>query len=393
MRCNRKPKRRAYAIAEIASFARLLRKLLAIHDRSGTNLLEIFPLLQKAFPKLRLRIVANDMLSGGEARAYPTSWIIKIRQSVLDGLLRGDYGARWTLAHELGHVLLQHPGRPFRNRHAANDVVEREAHTFAAEFLAPAEYVKKYQSAEKIQTICQISLEAAQRRIDEVSREERSKRFGTKRKPLTSTLEFPQSENHAAAIYAAISATITENADLYSIVPFSENIFSTSILVAKGAQLLLDSYESLYGPHASNDLTCAAAVAASILAINPIREIGTPVSRENEIARLNEICALKATANLLKITIDHLEVGSLSKNTSIALITFPSDYLRNLLVRGQSLITSPSSMIHFFELPSYNEYNARSDISWVEITALKKIISLFDLLRSTAAKRAQTRKI
>ena len=142
------------------------------------------------------------------------------------------------------------------------DVIEREAHTFAAEFLAPSEHVKKYQSAEKIQTICQISLEAAQRRIDEIALEAHSKQFGTKRKPSTAPSATPQSENHAAVIYAAISATIAENSksSSASIRPFKDNIFSTSILVAKGAQLLLDSYESFYGSSVSNELTCSATV-------------------------------------------------------------------------------------------------------------------------------------
>ena len=383
MRRDKKPKRRPYAIVEIANFARLLRKLLGIHNRHGTNLLEIFALLQKAFPKLRLRIVANDMILRGEARAYPTSWIIKIRQGVLDGLLRGDPGARWTLAHELGHVLLQHPGRPFRDRCAATDVIEREAHTFAAEFLAPREDVKKHQSAEKIQSICQISLEAAQRRIDEIALEERSKQFGTKRGPPTSPHETPQSENNAAVIYAAISETLAENTVFSSIIPFKDNIFSTSILVAKGAQLLLDSYESVYGSTASNELTHSATVAAAILAIRPIRRIGASIAQENEILKLNEMCALKSASILLKMNIENLNARCVNGSASVGPISFPSDYLSELLSLGENVIASSSSILHFFELPSYYDYNEKTDVSWGEINSIKRIINLFGLLRNT----------
>jgi hypothetical protein len=322
------------------------------------------------------------MLQGGEARAYPPSWIIKIRQSVLDGLLRGDAGARWTLAHELGHVLLQHPGRPFRNRGAANDVIEREAHTFAAEFLAPSEYVKKQQSAEKIQTTCRISLEAAQRRIEEIALEESSKQFGTKQRYLGSPSEAAKAENLAALIYGAISATITENARLH-IQPFKDNIFCTSILVARGAQLLSDSYESFYGVNGQNEITYSAAVAAAILAIRPIRAIGSTTARETEIeiAKLNEICALRAASAALKINIANLDTRHAVGGATTGPISFPSAYLSELVRIGETTIIGSSSMVHFFELPSYYDYNAKIEISWSEINGLKKIINLLAMLK------------
>ena len=52
-----------------------------------------------------------------------------------------DLGARrFSVAHELGHVLLGHPNRPIGQQMAANDGrdLEREADAFAAELLMPA---------------------------------------------------------------------------------------------------------------------------------------------------------------------------------------------------------------------------------------------------------------
>ena len=117
---------RDFTTQEIGRFTRSIRKMLGRHDQKAQNLLIFFEDLRKIFPRLRMRIVEDAELPKAEAQAYPIYWIIKIRRGVYEGLLRGDKGARWTFAHELGHVLLQHPGRPHRQRvDSSNDVVEQ----------------------------------------------------------------------------------------------------------------------------------------------------------------------------------------------------------------------------------------------------------------------------
>lgn len=65
--------------------------------------------------------------------------------------------ARFTLAHELGHILLNHDKREFYDPEAARELgedtpehakpaKEREADAFASELLIPMEQLKKYQS-------------------------------------------------------------------------------------------------------------------------------------------------------------------------------------------------------------------------------------------------------
>jgi hypothetical protein len=296
--------------------------------------------------------------------------------------LRGDHGARWTLAHELGHVLLQHPGRPFRQRCPTNDdPLEREAHTFAAELLAPSEHAKKYGLAEDIRTTFQISLEAAQRRIDEIAREARSKQFGTKRKPVASN-GTAQSENLAAIICAGISATISENSRALStsIRPFRDNIFSTSVLVAQGARLLSDSYASVYGSNALSELTYSATAAAAILAMRPIRGMGSMSAYEREIVTLNEICALKVASMLLKVNMYNSDTDS---GISSCSLSFQSSYLNEFVGVGEHLIVDSCSVVQFCDLPSYFDYNAKIDVSWNEINSIKNIINLFAMLRGT----------
>ena len=162
---NKKPKPAKYTAktySEIIRLARLLRQILKIDHRFAPNLLEIFDQLKRFFPKLRLKIVPDFLLPDAEARAYPKHWLIKIRQGIYDGLLRGDARARWTLAHELGHILLQHPRRPFRVRdtNSARPIdprLEREANIFAREFLVPAHLARNYKTIEELRACPQLS--------------------------------------------------------------------------------------------------------------------------------------------------------------------------------------------------------------------------------------------
>ena len=73
---------------------------------------------------------------------------------------------RFTVAHELGHILLGHVGKyQFVNRELSpsDNFIEREANVFAARLLAPACVLRecRVSSAAEIAEMCDISLSAA----------------------------------------------------------------------------------------------------------------------------------------------------------------------------------------------------------------------------------------
>ncbi len=85
---------------------------------------------------------------------------------------------RWTIAHELGHIILGHlaydellnnDGSFNENKYA---VLEREAHQFAAELLSPAWVIEEFKEGneqiELVETICQITHIAAEKRINSI---------------------------------------------------------------------------------------------------------------------------------------------------------------------------------------------------------------------------------
>ena len=95
---------------------------------------------------------------------------------------------RFTLAHELGHVLLGHVGTyEYVNRASSSnyDSIEREANMFAARLLAPACVLWgcKVKSAEEIMRLCDISHQASEYRMN------RMKELYNRNKFLTSPLE------------------------------------------------------------------------------------------------------------------------------------------------------------------------------------------------------------
>ena len=114
---------------------------------------------------------------GSEAKAFCESYILKIRESVLEALNScGDARTRWTVAHEFGHLALQHPKNVFRKNadepiRKSDRGLEREANIFAAEFLMPTHLAQKFTTVNDLSTRFQVTLEAASRRLRELKRD------------------------------------------------------------------------------------------------------------------------------------------------------------------------------------------------------------------------------
>jgi len=243
--------------------------------------------------------------------------------------------------------------------------------------LAPSDLVEKYRSTEKLQSHFQISFEAAQRRISELNPQN-----STKTPDSDSLAEVAKIEEAIPEVYEAIAATLAESPQSLAAEPFRDNMFSTSAFVAKAADLLRSSYESLYPSHSNDDVIQAATLTAAIVALRPIREIGgSSASTSGKIAKLNEQCGLKVASKLLGLNVEQLRRAA-PDNSDTAPVSFPEDYLRPLINLAEELIVDSSTTIHIFQMPNYVEYNDQLDISWAEVAALAKIINLFSLLKS-----------
>ena len=357
-------------IQAIQSLARLLRKLLKIHDLTAPNVLHVLDQLKKIFPRLILRIVPDTSLRE-PARAYPRTWTIRIRQSVHEALLRGQWLARWTLCHELGHVLRAHPGLPFRERDGQKRKLwkEREANVFVTEFLIPPHLSAQHESVDAISRIFQVSSHAAE--IAHFERERDRKKLHSRIDGVRGSVTAIQSkrayytavEDQATVVFFAITQTIAEAKEkALPVEAFRNNALSTATLASVGSRLLLDAYDSFHRSVGTSGLRCEAALVAAILYMRPIREIGAERSFNPDVLMANQSCAQLAIGRLLRIAcID----GALPNPDDP--VSFESSYLDSLLTLADRHIQNATTILNIPQLPDYKSYNLSNDIQWGDI--------------------------
>jgi Zn-dependent peptidase ImmA (M78 family) len=177
---GRQPKKQKYTPKSeqfIRALARDLRRLLSIDHEYAPDLLKALHHLNNVYPRFKLKVVQDDDLPDAEAKAYCKACILKVRAGILNAISRyGDPRARWTIAHELGHIALQHPRGLFRMRpeqpiSSEDEELENEADIFASEFLIPSHLAGPCRRPGEIATRFQVSIGAAKLRQMELGRE------------------------------------------------------------------------------------------------------------------------------------------------------------------------------------------------------------------------------
>jgi hypothetical protein len=376
---------------EIIGITRLILKVIG----STSNLLAALEEIKKLFPKLRITVVSDLLLPDVEARAFPKQWLIRIREGMYRGLLCGDVRARWTLAHELAHIILQHPRRLARRKNArltpaSDKLFEHEADLFAAGLLSPYDRAVNCKTASELAHVFQLSAEAAQFRFTELKSEERRKRIALDLgKPSdTFTVEsghLSHLEDRVALACSAISAALvrTNFTTRLLVEPIADNLLGTAILTATASQLILDAYESVRKSSAYSRYLEAAALAAAILSVRSIREFGSKDHTSSmEAFEINQRCAIGAAGALLEIDPCNTDKIVLSRGNQTSLISFESPFLTPHITFGEGLMTSRSVVLNLGSFPSYRSYNIRNDMCWDDIHQIEQLMNVFMLLHN-----------
>ncbi|WP_108883506.1 ImmA/IrrE family metallo-endopeptidase [Anderseniella sp. Alg231-50] len=121
----------------------------------------------------KIIVKTDNTMPHDEAYADCEEKIIYLRKTVVDQLRSNNPRARWTLAHELAHLVLSHRGtlsRAVTNLRGSQSTVrvyEREANIFAEHFLAPDMMVETCADAGELSKKTGMSLSAAQIRFNE----------------------------------------------------------------------------------------------------------------------------------------------------------------------------------------------------------------------------------
>ena len=128
----------------------------------------MLPLLEIAMPELlpdyEFMIVPDEMIRGKEAVTDLGSPIIRFSEHAYEELRKGDARARFTAAHELGHLLMHSSSRVHYARSIAYDRSsdpEWQANAFAAALLMPEQMFRQMKNTEEAMATFGVGYKAA----------------------------------------------------------------------------------------------------------------------------------------------------------------------------------------------------------------------------------------
>jgi Zn-dependent peptidase ImmA (M78 family) len=160
----------------IESIAVDIRKLMDI-QKPYISIEKVYAVLQDC-GALDFDIVEDSELGENMAEAYPDKRLILIRESVYDNACRGDPRSRFTMAHELGHLILhigQAPSKGFARgnepSHKIFEDCEWQADKFASTFLMNSSDITTDMTKEDIACKFGTSLSSAQLRLKGIIKE------------------------------------------------------------------------------------------------------------------------------------------------------------------------------------------------------------------------------
>lgn len=126
---------------------------------------------------VRFEVASHKEMDGAEGYTDPAGEFIMIREDVYETACQGNGRARFTLAHELGHLVL-HARMPLARATKGASLApfrlsEPQANVFAAALLMPARFFMVNDTRQVVSKRFGTSLEAARRRIETLKKEGR----------------------------------------------------------------------------------------------------------------------------------------------------------------------------------------------------------------------------
>jgi len=160
----------------IRAFAKYIREVCGLQDTVFFPVVEFFELsLPKLVDGFTYDIVEYSEMPDKEGETIPSLNIIRIRDDVYEKALQGDGRARFTILHEVGHLLLHDNDRVALCRKSDNASLktyedpEWQADAFAGELLI-AEHLVKDMSPLEIEICCGASHAAAECQYKQIRR-------------------------------------------------------------------------------------------------------------------------------------------------------------------------------------------------------------------------------
>lgn len=160
---------------EIRAIAAHLRQELGAAKQSAIDLVSLIEFeLPKLIPGFTLSVVKDDQFGSNIlalTRDDPPE--IVVRESVYNQAAKREPKARWIMAHELGHLILQHAklGVRYRRQSLSEvELAEHQANVFAQYLLLPSDLVEQCSCPSEVAANFLVSYSAAEARFGEVRR-------------------------------------------------------------------------------------------------------------------------------------------------------------------------------------------------------------------------------
>ncbi|HAU0830367.1 TPA: ImmA/IrrE family metallo-endopeptidase [Legionella pneumophila] len=155
------------SIETICSTANQIRSLLHPNTSRFVDIVRVLDIiLPSLIPEFEFEICTFDELGSDHGRTYPDQLRIQIREDIYEGAICEHGRDRFTLAHELGHLVL-HQDVPFAHNTTSSlnmkiyENSEWQADIFASTFLMPDEIIKNCANVDEIAQKCKVSISAA----------------------------------------------------------------------------------------------------------------------------------------------------------------------------------------------------------------------------------------
>lgn len=162
--------------SEIRDVTIKIRSIFGLHDIPHFPILHALEnILPQIMPEAVFEVVESDQMPGMYAEAIPATFSIRVRQDVYTGVCADNPRDRFTLAHELGHLVLHADHRLQRmaapiNVKAFQDP-EWQANAFAGELLMPLHIYRRLKTPEDACTVFGVSRRALEVQLSAWSKE------------------------------------------------------------------------------------------------------------------------------------------------------------------------------------------------------------------------------
>ena len=154
---------------EIEQRVRVLRREIDLLNQMRPDMMTVIQRLRTSFRHFAYQQIPDSEMPHAEAQWDARKGVLRIRESIIAAMQRGEPRARMTIANEIGHFALRHSGA--RSRSATQATAgrllleakkeESEARRFAAMFLAPNYLLSSTDTVEDIVDRFGMSFEAA----------------------------------------------------------------------------------------------------------------------------------------------------------------------------------------------------------------------------------------